>query len=169
MNRRVAITGLGMANSLGPDVATVWTRLIAGENGIRPITFFDPAQYRCTLAAQIPNEEYGWSEAGRDGYSFAPPLPSMDVRDSRRGVRLFIQCVSEAVKSSGIADSGLKASEVGVAAAGSVAHLDHEVATDFYANRMPDGKDVDVGKFMGSSRMPSNSFAVRCGDLMAAI
>ena len=40
--RRVVITGLGTVNSLGPDVKTSWPRMIAGENGITKIPYFDP-------------------------------------------------------------------------------------------------------------------------------
>lgn len=36
--RRVVITGLGTVNGLGPDVKTAWPRMLAGENGIRPLT-----------------------------------------------------------------------------------------------------------------------------------
>ncbi|QDU67533.1 beta-ketoacyl-ACP synthase II [Engelhardtia mirabilis] len=39
--RRVVITGLGTVNALGPDVETSWRRMVAGENGIREIDFFD--------------------------------------------------------------------------------------------------------------------------------
>ena len=38
--RRVVITGLGTVNALGPDVKTSWPRMLAGENGVRPITQF---------------------------------------------------------------------------------------------------------------------------------
>ncbi|MHC4376190.1 MAG: beta-ketoacyl-ACP synthase II [Planctomycetota bacterium] len=40
--RRVVITGLGTVNALGADVPTSWARMLEGQNGIRPIDFFDP-------------------------------------------------------------------------------------------------------------------------------
>lgn len=39
--RRVVITGLGTVNALGADVPTSWARMLEGQNGIRPIEFFD--------------------------------------------------------------------------------------------------------------------------------
>ncbi|WP_419185795.1 beta-ketoacyl-ACP synthase II [Rohdeia mirabilis] len=39
--RRVAITGLGTLNALGNDVETTWSRLLAGESGVREIDFID--------------------------------------------------------------------------------------------------------------------------------
>jgi 3-oxoacyl-[acyl-carrier-protein] synthase II len=36
--RRVVVTGMGMVNSLGTDVATVWQRLLAGQSGVHRVT-----------------------------------------------------------------------------------------------------------------------------------
>ena len=41
--RRVVITGLGTVNALGNNVETSFPRLLAGENGVRRITLFDPS------------------------------------------------------------------------------------------------------------------------------
>ena len=41
--RRVVITGVGTVNALGPNVASSWPRMLAGENGVRPIEHFDAA------------------------------------------------------------------------------------------------------------------------------
>lgn len=49
--RRVVITGLGTINALGADVPTSWARMVAGENGIGPITHFDASQHTAQIAA----------------------------------------------------------------------------------------------------------------------
>jgi len=36
--RRVVITGVGLINSMGLDVPTVWERLLAGQSGVRRVT-----------------------------------------------------------------------------------------------------------------------------------
>jgi 3-oxoacyl-[acyl-carrier-protein] synthase II len=41
--RRVVITGVGMVTSLGLDVPTVWSNLLAGKSGVSRLTRFDPA------------------------------------------------------------------------------------------------------------------------------
>jgi 3-oxoacyl-[acyl-carrier-protein] synthase II len=59
--RRVAITGLGTVNALGADVATSWPALLAGENGVGPITQFDAADYPVRIGASVkwdPAEEF---------------------------------------------------------------------------------------------------------------
>ncbi len=52
--RRVVITGLGMVTPLGGDVATSWSRLIAGESGAGPIAGFEASDLPCRIAAQVP-------------------------------------------------------------------------------------------------------------------
>jgi len=59
--RRIAITGLGTVNPLGPDVATSWPRLLAGENGVEPITRFDAGELPVRFAAAVawnPEEHF---------------------------------------------------------------------------------------------------------------
>lgn len=41
MKRRVVVTGLGLLTPLGNDVKTTWENLIAGKNGIGPLTRFE--------------------------------------------------------------------------------------------------------------------------------
>ncbi|MBK8178866.1 MAG: beta-ketoacyl-ACP synthase II [Planctomycetes bacterium] len=51
--RRVVITGLGTINALGNDVETSWRRMLAGENGVGPITSFDTTDYAVHFAASV--------------------------------------------------------------------------------------------------------------------
>ncbi len=39
--RRVVITGLGMVTSMGLDVPTVWSRLVAGESGVKRLSVYN--------------------------------------------------------------------------------------------------------------------------------
>ena len=39
--RRVVITGVGMVTSMGLDVPTVWSQLLAGKSGITHLDRFD--------------------------------------------------------------------------------------------------------------------------------
>src|SRR4051812_44932104 len=53
MARRVVITGLGAVSGLGIGATALWEGLCAGRSAIAPITRFDPAGYRCRLAAEV--------------------------------------------------------------------------------------------------------------------
>ncbi len=52
-SRRVVVTGLGVASSLGTTIDGFWNRIVEGECGIGDITAFDVSQYACRIAAQI--------------------------------------------------------------------------------------------------------------------
>lgn len=51
--RRVVVTGLGVISPVGSSVETAWDNLIAGYNGIGPITYFDTTNYKAKLGAQV--------------------------------------------------------------------------------------------------------------------
>ena len=51
--RRVVVTGLGAVTPVGNTVADTWASLLAGKHGIAPITKFDTADYKATLAAEV--------------------------------------------------------------------------------------------------------------------
>ena len=53
MERRVAVTGLGVISPVGQDVDTVWNALKAGKNGIGKVTKFDATDFKATLAAEV--------------------------------------------------------------------------------------------------------------------
>jgi 3-oxoacyl-[acyl-carrier-protein] synthase II len=51
--RRVAVTGLGMVSPLGIGNAENWDALLAGKNGIGPITRFDASAFTCRIAGEV--------------------------------------------------------------------------------------------------------------------
>lgn len=53
MKTRVVVTGMGAITPIGNDVESFWQGLKAGTVGIAPITYFDTADYKCKLAAQV--------------------------------------------------------------------------------------------------------------------
>jgi 3-oxoacyl-[acyl-carrier-protein] synthase II len=67
--RRVVITGVGWATSLGTDVEKVWGDLLAGRSGVHPLTRFDVSQYTTRFGGEIRD----WTGA-----------PHLDSRDAKR-------------------------------------------------------------------------------------
>ena len=53
--RRVAVTGLGLVSPLAVGNAQNWEALLAGRNGVGPITRFDPSPFTCRIAAEVKN------------------------------------------------------------------------------------------------------------------
>ena len=51
--RKVVVTGLGVVSPVGSDMETCWSNLTAGVHGIGPIIYFDTANYKAKLAAQV--------------------------------------------------------------------------------------------------------------------
>ena len=58
MTRRVVITGMGWITPLGHDLETVWTKLINGESGVKPIDRFDASTFPTPYAAQVRDYDY---------------------------------------------------------------------------------------------------------------
>jgi 3-oxoacyl-[acyl-carrier-protein] synthase II len=96
---RVAITGIGMVNSLGGDTASVWESLRAGRPRMGPITAFDAATFGvadCPVAA-IDDAVL----AGRvDACPAAEALP----RRTSRFATVTIVTADEAVADAGLRD-----------------------------------------------------------------
>lgn len=55
MKRRVVITGMGAVTSLGVTPDELFAALIAGENGIAPITHFDASTIKVKIAGEVKN------------------------------------------------------------------------------------------------------------------
>ncbi|MGB0720289.1 MAG: beta-ketoacyl synthase N-terminal-like domain-containing protein, partial [Bdellovibrionales bacterium] len=55
--RRVVVTGLGMVSPLGQGVDHNWSRLTAGESGIRKITHFDASDITSQIAGVVPRSD----------------------------------------------------------------------------------------------------------------
>ena len=51
----VAITGMGALTPLGTGVDSMWHGLLAGNSGVDRITIFDPSEFPCQIAGQVPD------------------------------------------------------------------------------------------------------------------
>src|SRR4051812_46083115 len=53
--RRVVVTGLGLITPIGAGLEAFWSALQEMKPGIRPISRFDAAPFRCRVAGEIPD------------------------------------------------------------------------------------------------------------------
>jgi len=55
LTRRVVVTGMGLVTPLGTGLEKTWKALCAGKSGIGRITRFDPTDYPCQIAGEVPD------------------------------------------------------------------------------------------------------------------
>jgi 3-oxoacyl-[acyl-carrier-protein] synthase II len=101
--RRVVVTGLGMVTPLGWGVETTWRALLAGKSGGNRISAFDPTDYACQIACEVPRVD-GRGGGGPDTPGAFDPDKVMSPRDQRRVDDFILYAVAaadEAVRDSG--------------------------------------------------------------------
>ena len=54
MDEKVVVTGMGIVSSLGLDLDTNWSNLVAGISGIGYITLFDASENQTRIAGEVP-------------------------------------------------------------------------------------------------------------------
>ena len=91
-DRRVVVTGIGLASPLGLGVEENWASLKAGRSGIARITKFDVSQYASQIAGEVKNFD---------------PLDFIDKKEVRK-MDPFIQ-FAVAAADMAVEDSGLDA------------------------------------------------------------
>jgi 3-oxoacyl-[acyl-carrier-protein] synthase II len=101
--RRVVITGIGLLTPLGWGAEATWKRILAGESGAGRITAFDPAEYACQVACEVPRVD-GRGGGGPDIPGSFDPEKTMSNKE-RRKVGDFIlyamAAADEAVRDAG--------------------------------------------------------------------
>jgi 3-oxoacyl-[acyl-carrier-protein] synthase II len=88
--KRVVITGLGLVNSLGNDMETAWSNLLAGKSGAAPITLFDTTGYAVNFGCELKDFD---------------PTVWIDRKQTRRMDRFALMALAAARQAE--ADSGL--------------------------------------------------------------
>ena len=89
-NRRVVVTGMGAITPIGNSVEEFWNGIKEGKTGFGSITYFDTADYRCKLAAEVKDFD---------------PTQYMDKKSARR-MEQFCQ-FAVAAAGQAITDAGL--------------------------------------------------------------
>ena len=103
MRNRVVVTGVGSINPLGHDVETVWTALKEGRSGVGYTTIFDASRFPTRISAEVKD----WDVAT------AVDNPQL-WRNRGRHSRFAAGAARQAVDSSGILESGLAPTDLGV-------------------------------------------------------
>lgn len=88
--RRVVVTGLGAITPIGNNVEEFWQGIHEEKTGFAPISYFDTAEYRCKLAAEVKNFD---------------PTQYMDKKAARRMeqfCQFAVAAAGEAIRDAGL-------------------------------------------------------------------
>ena len=102
MNRRVAVTGVGLVSAVGVGTEECWTALQRGRSGIGPISHFDASGFPCRIAGEV---------SGFDPRDFVSPR---DVRKMGRFIFFAIAASEYAMNMSGLQVTAANSDRVGV-------------------------------------------------------
>ncbi|WP_207460446.1 beta-ketoacyl-ACP synthase II [Azospirillum sp. SYSU D00513] len=94
--RRVVVTGLGLVSPLGLGVERSWSRLVAGESGIRRIEGMETGDLPCRVAAQVPD-----GPAADGGFDAGDWVPAKERKKMGRFIALAMAAAHEALDDAG--------------------------------------------------------------------
>jgi len=135
MRRRVVVTGVGCINPLGHDVETVWSALKEGQSGVGYTTIFDASRFPTRISAEVKN----WD------VSASVDRPEL-WRDRGRHSRFAAGAARQAVDSSGILESGLAPTDIGVYLGCGEGNQDFNSFTQMMTAAL-DGERLDLARF----------------------
>jgi len=127
MRPRVVVTGIGLVTALGATRDENWRRLVAGECAIAPATVFDVEGYRSRIAAEVAMD------------TIDAALSPLERRRFSRGDRIGLHAAAEAIADSGLFDTPVDRTRVGVFLGGGTADLLRN--EEYYRTWITDGLD----------------------------
>ena len=110
-NKRIVVTGLGVVSPVGSTLDSFWSAILAGQNGIVPITYFDTSAFDTKFAGQVK------------GLVLDEFIPKKEQRRMDPFCHYGVAAAKMAVVDSGLDMSKEDATRVGVVAASGVGGL----------------------------------------------
>ncbi len=101
--RRVVITGIGLITPLGYGREISWKNILAGRSGAGRITAFDPTDFACQVAAEVPRVD-GRGGGGPDVEGSFDPDKLMSPKELRRVDDFILYAIAAAEEA--VLDSG---------------------------------------------------------------
>jgi 3-oxoacyl-[acyl-carrier-protein] synthase II len=136
MRRRVVVTGIGMINPMGHDVATVWSGLKESKSGVAPTTLFDASGFPTKISAEVK------------GWDITDSGESAEVwRDRGRHTKFAAGAAKQAVADSGICDASFDPVRFGIYLGSGEGNQDFLTFTKMMAAALEDG-EYDAAKFI---------------------
>ncbi len=95
--RRVVITGMGAVSPLGCGVETIWSRLLAGQSGIRAL----PEQMVALLPVKVGGQVPGPEQDPEAGFYPDRHVPPKDQKKMDRFILFAMAAADEALRQAG--------------------------------------------------------------------
>ncbi len=145
--RRVVVTGIGMVNPMGHDVATVWSQLLEGRSGVARTTLFDASAFPTNISAEVKNWDI--SHAGESVQEYV---------DHGRHSKFAIGAAKQAISDSGVIDSISDPARFGVYLGSGEGDQNFMSFARMIAAAVRDG-EYDASKFIAHGRKTLNANA----------
>lgn len=125
--KRVVVTGLGAITPIGNTLSEYWEGLLAGKNGIGPITFFDASRHDCRIAGEVK------------GYDPHDYLERKEAKRMDRFAQFGVSASKQAIADANFEINDLNAEQVGAIIGTGIGGLKVlEDQQEIYLNRGPD-------------------------------
>ncbi|MGH7209038.1 MAG: beta-ketoacyl-ACP synthase II [Nitrospiraceae bacterium] len=102
LTRRVVVAGMGLITPLGTGLEKTWKALCAGKSGIVRITRFDPTDYPCQIAGEVPD------------FDPAAFIEKKEIKKMDTFIHYAVGAAQMAVDDAGLKVTGENAERVGV-------------------------------------------------------
>ena len=104
--KRAVVTGMGIVSPLGCGVSHNWSSLISGISGAGKITLFDPENYKCRVACEVPLGD------GTNGtFNAEQWIPKKDIKKYDEFIQFSLAACEQAFAQSGLTISEKKVAE----------------------------------------------------------
>jgi 3-oxoacyl-[acyl-carrier-protein] synthase II len=101
--RRVVVTGLGIVSPVGVNLKQSWENIVAGTNGVAPITEYDASAFPVRIAATVKD------------FDASAVIPPKDQKKMDTFIHYGLVAAEEALQDSGIVITEENADRIGVA------------------------------------------------------
>ncbi|MET0970652.1 MAG: beta-ketoacyl-ACP synthase II [Tardiphaga sp.] len=106
--RRVVVTGMGAVSPLGCGVETNWSRLLAGQSGIRRL----PDAVTADLAAKVGGQVPDIADDPEGGFDPGKAAPRQDQKKMDRFIMFALMAADEAIAQAGWAPQDARAKQL---------------------------------------------------------
>jgi 3-oxoacyl-[acyl-carrier-protein] synthase II len=147
---KVVVTGMGAVTPLGLTVASFWRGLVAGQNGIGPITLFDASSFPVKVAGELkgfdPTNYMDEKRADRTGRCAQMALAAtrMAIQDARLDMsRETPERIGVIIGTNGMPE--LLAEQANIIASKGAMRIDPLVVSKFRASMVPAHVGLEIG------------------------